>query len=98
VIGKLLAKGIHWPAPNPLRAAELPLRGKTIVITGTLSGMTREEAKARLVSLGAKVTNSVSKSTDIVVLGEKPGTKALRAQKLQIRVISEPELGEMLKA
>jgi DNA ligase (NAD+) len=96
VIGKLLAKGIHWPAPNPLRAAELPLRGKTIVITGTLSGMTREEAKARLVALGAKVTNSVSKSTDIVVVGEKPGTKAHRAANLGVNIWDENKLRDQI--
>lgn len=93
VIKNLLDKGINWPAPPPLPSQDqLPLAGKTIVITGTLSTMTREEAKERLIALGAKVAGTVSKNTDYVVIGENPGSKAQRAAELGIRVLSEDDI------
>lgn len=68
-----------------------PLAGKTIVFTGTLAAMTRAEARARAEALGAIVTDSVSRRTDYVVVGEDPGSKARRAQELGIRILSEAE-------
>ncbi len=96
VIHKLLEKGIHWPKPPAPKRAALPLAGKTVVVTGTLSSMTREEVKERLRALGAKVSGSVSKKTDFVVVGENPGTKAKRAEELQIPVVSENDLHRFL--
>jgi len=77
VIGQLLAEGIHWPAPIVVNADEIdsPFAGKTIVLTGSLSLMSRDDAKARLVALGAKVAGSVSKKTDLVIAGEAAGSK-----------------------
>jgi len=66
------------------------------VLTGTLSGMTRDEAKLRLQALGAKVSGSVSGKTSAVVAGEKAGSKLTRAESLGVRVISEDELVELL--
>ncbi len=68
-----------------------PLTGKTIVFTGTLETMTRPEAKARAEALGAKVTDSVSKKTDLVVTGADAGSKARRAAELEVRTVTEAE-------
>jgi len=75
---------------------ELPLAGKTFVLTGTLGRMSREEATARIEGLGGKVTGSVSGKTDYVVAGENPGTKLDKAQALERPVIDEAELERVL--
>ncbi|MEE3197971.1 MAG: BRCT domain-containing protein, partial [Pseudomonadota bacterium] len=64
---------------------------KTAVLTGSLSGLSREEAKSQLTNLGAKVRASVSKNTDFVVVGENPGSKAARAKELGIEIVSETD-------
>lgn len=74
-----------------------PLNGKTVVFTGTMSGMGRSEAKAKAESLGANVAGSVSSKTDFVVVGEDAGSKAKKAAALGIRILSEKEWLEMLK-
>ena len=71
--------------------------GNQYVITGTLEGWTREEAKAALEALGAKVSDSVSKKTTGVVVGESPGSKAQKAEKLGVPVLSEDELRALLR-
>jgi DNA ligase (NAD+) len=92
VIDTLLARGIHWPTPVRASSSQAPLSGKTVVITGTLATMSRDEAKARLIALGAKVSGSVSKKTDFVIVGEDPGSKLEKARELQISVLSEDEV------
>lgn len=72
------------------------LAGKNFVLTGTLATMSRDEAKARIKSLGGKVASSVSKNTDYVVVGEDPGSKYDEAQKLGIKVIGEAEFEKLL--
>jgi DNA ligase (NAD+) len=84
---------VEAAAAPPRRAS--PIAGKTIVFTGTLAGMTRHEAKARAEELGAKVTGSVSRSTDFVVAGEESGSKLKKAEELGVRILSEPEWLEM---
>ncbi|MCS6930921.1 MAG: NAD-dependent DNA ligase LigA [Acetobacteraceae bacterium] len=79
------------PLPAEAPAADSPIAGKTIVFTGTLSAMTRQEAEARAEALGAKVTKSVSRKTDVVVVGADAGSKAARAAELGVRVLSEAE-------
>ena len=76
-------------------AAELPFAGKTFVLTGTLPGMTREEAAAKIEALGGKVTGSVSGNTDFVLAGEEAGSKLDKAQKLGVKIIGEKEFLEM---
>jgi DNA ligase (NAD+) len=79
------------PLPAEAPAADSPIAGKTIVFTGTLSAMTRQEAEARAEALGAKVTKSVSKKTDMLVVGADAGSKAARAAELGVRVLDEAE-------
>ncbi len=78
-------------------AGEGPLSGKTLVFTGSLETMTRPEAKARAEALGAKVTDTVSKRTDLVVLGADAGSKAKRAAELGIRTLTEAEWAELAR-
>ncbi|EKY2032435.1 NAD-dependent DNA ligase LigA [Cronobacter sakazakii] len=90
--------GIHWPAPQVVKAEEIdsPFAGKTVVLTGTLSQMSRDDAKARLAALGAKVSGSVSKKTDLLIAGEAAGSKLAKAQELGIEVIDEAEMLRLL--
>ncbi|RJT20271.1 NAD-dependent DNA ligase LigA [Buttiauxella izardii] len=90
--------GVHWPAPVVIKAEEIdsPFAGKTVVLTGSLSIMSRDDAKARLVALGAKVAGSVSKKTDLVIAGEAAGSKLVKAQELGIDVIDEAEMIRLL--
>jgi len=92
VIEALRARGVYWPEGTPQRAAEGPLAGKTVVLTGGLDSMTRDEAGARLESLGAKVSGSVSKKTSVVVAGEAAGSKLAKAQELGIETWDEAAL------
>lgn len=92
VIDALLKEGVHWPAIEKPDSENLPLEGKTCVITGTLSEMGRSDAKARLQLLGAKVAGSVSKNTDFLVAGEKAGSKLTKAQELDVEVWDEAAL------
>ena len=68
-------RGIRWPKVDTESAVDSPFTGKTIVLTGALQSMTRDEAKSRLQALGGKVTGSVTQKTDMVVYGEKAGSK-----------------------
>ncbi|MDR3530149.1 MAG: NAD-dependent DNA ligase LigA, partial [Rhodopila sp.] len=77
-------------------AADSPIAGKTVVFTGTLETMTRPEAKARAETLGAKVTDSVSKKTDIVVVGADAGSKARRAAELGVKTMTEAEWRDLV--
>ncbi|HCM0979242.1 TPA: NAD-dependent DNA ligase LigA [Vibrio parahaemolyticus] len=97
VVQDLLVQGIHWPEISaPEQGAELPLEGKTVVLTGTLSQLGRTEAKEALQSLGAKVTGSVSKKTDILFAGENAGSKLTKAQELGIEIKTEQDLLELI--
>ncbi|RLM24270.1 DNA ligase (NAD(+)) LigA [Brenneria alni] len=89
---------IHWPEPLVVKAEEIdsPFAGKTLVLTGSLSILSRDEAKDRLTALGAKVSGSVSKKTDMVIAGEAAGSKLAKAQELGIPVIDEAEMIRLL--
>ncbi|WP_440996852.1 NAD-dependent DNA ligase LigA [Arhodomonas sp. SL1] len=89
VIEALREAGVHWPEPKTAPADEAPLAGKTFVLTGTLEGYTRDEARARVEALGGKVTGSVSGKTDYVVAGADPGSKRDKAEALGVTVLDE---------
>lgn len=96
VIEQLRAAGVHWVESEPTARAPLPLAGKTIVLTGTLPTMSREDAKEKLEAAGAKVAGSVSKKTDYVVAGAEAGSKLERAQALGVPVLDEAGMLKLL--
>jgi DNA ligase (NAD+) len=100
VLDKLLAEVAvtDYAAPRAPDAAASPFNGKTMVFTGTLTRMTRHEAKARAEALGAKVAGSVSAKTDYVVVGEDAGSKATKARDLGLAILSEDEFLDKLGA
>ena len=80
-----------------MNTADLPLKGLTYVLTGTLENLTRDDAKAHLLALGAKVAGSVSAKTDYVVAGPGAGSKLQKAEELNIPVMDEAGLLELLQ-
>ena len=98
VIEQLQKSGVHWDESEPVNAADdAPLAGKTAVITGTLSDMSRDDAKLALEALGVKVTGSVSAKTDFLVAGDKAGSKLTKAQNLGVRVFDEEAFKVLLE-
>ena len=97
VIERLIDAGVSWPETDPVPIpADGALAGKTFVLTGTLSRMTRNEAKDRIQAAGGKVTGSVSKKTDFLVAGDKAGSKLTKAQNLEVTILNEVDLENML--
>tara|TARA_Y100000815_G_scaffold165100_1_gene149846 strand:- start:196 stop:864 length:669 start_codon:yes stop_codon:yes gene_type:complete len=88
VLGRLLAIGVTWPDKQNSTTSH-KLAGKTFVLTGGLDQLTRDDAKQRLISHGARVTGSVSGKTDFLVAGSDPGSKLVRAEELGIPVLDE---------
>lgn len=82
---------------NPKQRHHQPLKGMTIVLTGSLESMTRDEAKTRIRELGGDPSSSVSKETDLVVAGAEPGSKYEKARKLGVKIIDEKEFLDMIK-
>ncbi len=98
VIAELQGSGIEWPAiEEQTDDIPQPLAGKTVVLTGSLSQLNRNEAKAALQALGAKVSGSVSKNTDILFAGEAAGSKLTKAQQLGIDIQDEQALINLIK-
>lgn len=85
----LLTAGVVWEKKQPVSTDELPLSGKTYVVTGSLSQFSRDQVKDKLQALGAKVSGSVSAKTDCLVAGEKAGSKLTKAQSLNVPIIDE---------
>ena len=96
VVEQLRAVGISWPKIEKKSMNEQPLVGKTFVVTGTLETMGRNDAKSALQELGAKVSGSVSKKTDYVVVGENAGSKASKATELGVTILDEAALIKLL--
>ncbi len=97
VVRKLRDSGVTWEESDPVTVSGGgKLSGKTFVLTGSLSGMTRNEAKDRIQALGGKVTGTVSKKTDFLVAGDKTGSKLTKAQNLGVEVLTEQALEKLL--
>ena len=96
VVQQLREAGVQWAEGEALAPTEMPLAGCTVVLTGTLSSMGRDEAKDRLEALGAKVAGSVSKKTHYVVAGADAGSKLEKAQALGVPVLDEAGLAQLL--
>lgn len=99
LIERLRAHGLRFDEPEGAAVdPALPLAGKVFVLTGALAGMSRDEAQARIEAAGGRVRGSVSRNTDYVVAGDKPGSKLRKAQQLGVAVLDESGLLEMLSA
>ncbi|MHC5054239.1 MAG: NAD-dependent DNA ligase LigA [Planctomycetota bacterium] len=96
LLERLAAAGVNTKSLSAPRKAGGALEGKTVVVTGTLEGMTREEAKALVKANGGKATSSVSKKTDLVLAGANPGSKLAKAEALGVRVVDLPEFLRMI--
>jgi DNA ligase (NAD+) len=96
VVEQLRACGLAWEEGEPAARAPKPLSGKTVVLTGTLPTLTRDEAKDMLEAAGAKVAGSVSKKTDYVIAGAEAGSKLDKARELGVPVLDEQGLKELL--
>lgn len=97
VVNDLMAQGVHWDDVEAKEVNENPFKDKTIVLTGTLTQMGRNEAKALLQQLGAKVTGSVSAKTHLVIAGDAAGSKLAKAQELGVEVWDEQKFVEVLQ-
>ncbi len=95
-IDKLFKNGVT--IINPAKKAPGKLTGKTFVITGTLDSLSRDEAKQKIKAAGGKVTESVSKQTDYVIVGSDPGSKAGKARKLDVKILNEKEFNSLMSA
>ena len=98
LVGELEQLGLRFEAGPEERPVEGPLTGSTYVITGTLEGLSRDEARKALEALGAKVADSVSKKTTGVVAGESPGSKLAKAEQLGVPVLDERALAKLLRS
>lgn len=98
VIEQLRACGVHWEESEPVAQAPKPLTGKTVVLTGTLPTLSRDEAKDLLEAAGAKVAGSVSKKTDYVVAGAEAGSKLEKARELGVAILDEDGLRQLLSS
>ena len=97
VIAQLRAAGVRWAEGEPARAATAgAFAGKIVVLTGTLSALSRDEARERIEAAGGRVTGSVSKKTDFVVAGSDAGSKLERARELGVEVLDEARFRAML--
>lgn len=91
VVNDLIAQGVHWETVETKEVTENRFKGKTVVLTGTLTQMGRNEAKTLLQDMGAKVSGSVSAKTDFVIAGDAAGSKLTKAQELGITILTEEE-------
>jgi DNA ligase (NAD+) len=96
VVERLRTAGVRWEVSEPSENSAA-LEGQTFVLTGTLSTLKRNDAKAQLQALGAKVSGSVSKNTDYLVAGDAAGSKLTKAQSLGVKILDENELIALLE-
>jgi DNA ligase (NAD+) len=99
IIERLRAAGVNFAGPEPVEAVSQVLAGKSIVVTGTLAGFSREGAEAAIKSRGGKSPSSVSKSTTAVVVGESPGaSKLTKAESLGVPILDEDAFVRLLES
>ncbi len=98
LLKKLQKGGVEFPTVTKRSATKLPFDGMTFVVTGTLPSLKRDEAKKLIEDAGGRVTGSVSKNTDVVVVGEDPGSKYDKAQKLKVTIWDENKLTKEAKS
>ena len=96
LIKELQTLGVHWREESPVQTSNLPLTGKTFVITGTLETLSRNDATEKLQALGATVTSSISKKTSYLIAGKDPGSKITKAQELGVAILDEKEFLDLL--
>jgi DNA ligase (NAD+) len=96
LVAELRELGLRFELGEAERPVEGPLTGQTYVITGTLERSTREQARAALEALGAKITDSVSKKTTGVIVGESPGSKLAKAEKAGVPILDEAAFEQLL--
>ncbi|QIW15243.1 DNA ligase (NAD(+)) LigA [Pasteurellaceae bacterium RH1A] len=96
VVEDLIQQGVTWPNVEQKEVADNPLKGKNVVLTGTLTQLTRDQAKALLQGLGCKVSGSVSSKTDYLIAGEKAGSKLAKAQELGVSTMDEQAFIDLL--
>jgi len=96
VVEQLRALGVHWPEMQVADRSGLALSGKTLVITGTLPSLSRDQAKELIESAGGKVAGSVSQKTDYLVAGAEAGSKLIKAQSLGVTILDEPQLLKLI--
>ncbi|MEN9771189.1 MAG: NAD-dependent ligase LigA [Pseudomonadota bacterium] len=96
VVEQLRALGVHWPEIQAADRSGLALSGKTLVITGTLPSLSRDQAKELIESAGGKVAGSVSQKTDYLVAGAEAGSKLIKAQSLGVTILDEPQLLKLI--
>jgi DNA ligase (NAD+) len=97
LIEDLLAAGLIMPGPDTSKTRTGPFTGLTVVVTGTIEGFSRTDIEALIKSQGGKPTGSVSKKTDLVIVGENPGSKADKAAQLGAKTLSAPDFLKMIK-
>ena len=97
VIEALRAENVEWPDNAPAAGEKGPLSGRVVVITGTLEGMTRDEARQRIEELGGKVTGSVSSKTDYLLCGKDPGSKLKKARELGVEILDSSQISNFLR-
>jgi len=96
IVKELLSAGIVWSEPAPIDSVSDMLEGKTIVVTGTLSSMNRAQAQKILASLGAEVSSTISKKTDMLIAGQNAGSKLNKAIDLGVEILDEQEFYDLL--
>jgi len=97
LIEDLLAAGLTMPGPDTSKTRTGPFTGLTVVVTGTIEGFSRNDVEALIKAQGGKPTGSVSKKTDLVIVGENPGSKADKAAQLGVKILSAADFLKMIK-
>ena len=96
MIGQLKAVGIDPRIDSVASASDMPLSGQTVVVTGTLKSMSRQDIEELIVRLGGKASSSVSKKTNYLVAGEEAGSKLEKARSLGVAVLDEKAFHDLL--